>query len=152
FAAEMEREKARQRTADALLCKAKTAYVTGGRVFGYDNVRVDGHVERRVNPEQAAVVERIFREYAYSAKGFRSLARQLNTDRLPPPIPSPRPGATPPRGWSPITLRDLLKNELYRGVVIYGRTKKRDAAGRKRPSARPPEEWVRVEVPALRII
>ena len=40
FAAEMEREKARQRTYDAMLRKAKALHVTGGKVYGYDNVDV----------------------------------------------------------------------------------------------------------------
>ena len=35
FADEMERERARQRTADAMTRKAKAGHVTGGRVFGY---------------------------------------------------------------------------------------------------------------------
>ena len=55
FADELEREKARQRTYDAMLRKAQAGHVTGGRVFGYDNVDVLGadgkrsHVERRIN-------------------------------------------------------------------------------------------------------
>ena len=41
--------------------KAERGYVTGGRVFGYDNVRTaSGHVEREVNAGEAAVVHRIF--------------------------------------------------------------------------------------------
>src|SRR5919112_6848070 len=40
FAAEMEREKARQRTYDAMLRKAKGGHVTGGRVYGYRNVPI----------------------------------------------------------------------------------------------------------------
>ena len=46
--------KARQRTRDAMIRKAKTGHVTGGRVFGYDNLRVEGHVERRINEAEAA--------------------------------------------------------------------------------------------------
>ena len=42
FADELEREKARQRTYDAMLRKARAGHVTGGRVFGYDNVEVLG--------------------------------------------------------------------------------------------------------------
>jgi site-specific DNA recombinase len=76
FAAEMERERARQRTHDALLRKAKALHVAGGSVYGYDNVEVpsptpgpDGrskrlHVVRRIHPEQATVVQRIFELYA----------------------------------------------------------------------------------------
>src|SRR6478672_9380505 len=66
FADELEREKARQRTYDAMLRKAKAGHVTGGRVFGYDNVEILGadgqrsHVERRINDAEANVVRRIF--------------------------------------------------------------------------------------------
>jgi site-specific DNA recombinase len=49
FADELEREKARQRTYDAMICKAKAGHVTGGRLFGYDNIRLETHVERRIN-------------------------------------------------------------------------------------------------------
>jgi DNA invertase Pin-like site-specific DNA recombinase len=36
-------------TYEAMARRARSGFVTGGRVFGYDNVRVDGHVERRIN-------------------------------------------------------------------------------------------------------
>ncbi len=57
FADELEREKARQRTYDAMQRKARAGHVTGGRVFGYDNVEILGadgqrsHVERRINDD-----------------------------------------------------------------------------------------------------
>ena len=62
FADELEREKARQRTYDAMIRKARAGHVTGGRVFGYDNLEILGgdgtrsHVERRINDAEAAVV------------------------------------------------------------------------------------------------
>src|SRR5437867_5091697 len=61
FADELERERARQRTYDAMLRKARAGHVTGGRVFGYDNLRMDtGGVRRVINDTEAAVVRRIF--------------------------------------------------------------------------------------------
>ncbi|HET9963088.1 MAG TPA: recombinase family protein [Nitrospiraceae bacterium] len=72
FSAEMEREKASQRTYDAMLRKAKALHVTGNKVFGYDNVPVysnevnqDGtqrrqYVLRKINRDQAKVVVNIF--------------------------------------------------------------------------------------------
>jgi site-specific DNA recombinase len=63
---EMERERGRQRTADAMMRKARAGHVTGGKTFGYDNVNVDGpggtrsHVTRRINAAEAATVRRIF--------------------------------------------------------------------------------------------
>src|SRR5918994_1690019 len=67
FADELEREKARQRTYDAMQRKARAGHVTGGRVYGYDNVEIFSglpdahgrpkrdHVEYRVNDREAAV-------------------------------------------------------------------------------------------------
>jgi site-specific DNA recombinase len=49
FADELEPEKARQRTYDAMIRKARASHVTGGRVFGYDNVDVLGADGRRVH-------------------------------------------------------------------------------------------------------
>jgi DNA invertase Pin-like site-specific DNA recombinase len=48
FAAEIERDKARQRTSDAMVRKAKSHHVTGGRVFGYSNEEISAPDERGV--------------------------------------------------------------------------------------------------------
>src|SRR5262245_12741172 len=128
YADEMEREKARQRTTDAMLRKARAGHVTGGSVFGYDNARVNGHVERRVNETEAAVVRRVFERSAAGA-GLRSIAHELNAATAAAPTPR-RTGR--PRGWSPSSVREVLYRETYRGVVVYNRTRKRDRWGRKR--------------------
>jgi DNA invertase Pin-like site-specific DNA recombinase len=73
FTDEMEREKARQRTHDALVRKARAGYVVGGSVYGYDNVEVTVpdavtgkpkrlHVERRINEAEARGHPRDLRE------------------------------------------------------------------------------------------
>ena len=88
FADELEREKARQRTYDAMQRKARAGHVTGGRVFGYDNVEVLGadgqrsHVERRINDAEAAVVRRIF-ELCADGAGLTRIAKTLNADGAP---------------------------------------------------------------------
>jgi site-specific DNA recombinase len=90
FADEMERDKARQRTYDALERKARALHVTGGRAYGYTNVEVAGadgqrlHVVRRVDAEQAAVVCRIFALCA-EGQGFTRIAKALNEDSVAPP-------------------------------------------------------------------
>ena len=64
FADELEREKARQRTYDATLRKPRAGHVTGGLLFGYDQVDVVGtdgrrsHVKRRVNDAEASTSAR----------------------------------------------------------------------------------------------
>jgi DNA invertase Pin-like site-specific DNA recombinase len=72
FADELEREKARQRTADAMDRKARAGHVTGGKVFGYENVRLNSHVERRILESEAVVVRSIYEMYAKGA-GYRHM-------------------------------------------------------------------------------
>src|SRR4051794_135966 len=83
FADELEREKARQRTYDAMMSKARQGYVTGGVVFGKKNVPVltsrgkRSHVERVIDEPQASVVRTIFNQYA-RGWGYARIAKALN--------------------------------------------------------------------------
>src|SRR5437016_11484067 len=91
FASEMEREKARQRTYDAMLRKAKALHVTGGKVYGYNNVRGASGVTRAIDVTEAAVIRRIFELYA-DGIGMLTIAHRLNDEHVLPPRG---------RGWAP---------------------------------------------------
>jgi site-specific DNA recombinase len=153
FADELEREKARQRTYDAMLRKAQSGHVTGGRVFGYDNVDVqalDGtrsHVERQINEGEAAIVRRIF-DLCAAGNGYTRIAKLLNDERAP----SPRPQQARPAGWAPSSVNEILHRPLYRGEVVWNRTRKRDRWGQHRAAARPEGDWHRRSAPELRIV
>ncbi|PYR48822.1 MAG: hypothetical protein DMF89_14540, partial [Acidobacteria bacterium] len=124
FAAELEREKARQRTHDALSRKARALHVTGGRVYGYDNVDVAGadgkrsHVERRLNERVAAIVRDVFERCA-RGDGLKTITKALNCSR---------------------------------SAVVWNRLRKRDQWGVKRYLDRPEGEWIQLEAPELRIV
>ena len=146
FAADYRRQIAAW-TYAAMEQQARAGHVTGGRVFGYDNVRVDGHVERRVNTTEAAVVRRIYDLYA-AGRGLSSIAHTLNAD-----------GASCPRaqqgrvnGWCASSVREVLKRPLYRGDVVWGRAWKRDREGQVSPTPRPSQEWLRRAAPELRVV
>jgi site-specific DNA recombinase len=156
---EIERERARQRTADALLRMARAGKVVGGTIFGYRNRAVLGepdasgqrrrlHTERVVDAAEAEVVRRIFRMCA-EGYGFRRLAVQLNDEWVPSPRPR-RAGRS--QSWAPSSVREILHRETYIGVVVYNRVRKRDTWGRKTYEERPECEWVRVSAPELRIV
>ena len=153
FADELEREKARQRTYDAMQAKAKAGHVTGGAVFGYRNRAVMGpdghrsHVERAIDDTQAVVVRRIF---ALCAKGHGkvAIAKRLNAEAAP----APRAQQGRPHAWAPSSVRAVLYRELYRGEIVWNRTKKRDSWGVKRQRPRPESDWLRVPAPELRIV
>jgi site-specific DNA recombinase len=149
--AEMNAEYRRQIasfTKEAHLRGFKAGHVVGGSVFGYDNVRVDGHVERRINDAQAAVIRRIF---ALSAEGmgYTRIAKLLNAEGTLAPKPG-RKGR--PAGWSPSTVYEMLHRPLYRGEVIYNQTRRRDPDGSTTFARRPESEWLRLDCPDLRIV
>ena len=73
FVDDMAREQSRERTRDALRRKAERGHVAGGMLYGYKNVRADGHVTRVIVPEEAEVITRIFSEIAAGA-GYLKVA------------------------------------------------------------------------------
>src|SRR5499427_5531586 len=154
FASEIERERAQQRTHDALLRLARGGYVTGGKVYGYDNVRAStpgpaggphrAPARRVINPAQAAVVRRIF-ESSADGWGITRIAKQLNAEGISPP----RGGE---HGWAPSAVREMLYHELYRGRVLWNRTRKTHRRGTKTQETRAPEDRIEVELPECRIV
>ncbi|TML66074.1 MAG: hypothetical protein E6G14_15520 [Actinobacteria bacterium] len=120
FGSEMEREKASQRTYDAMLRIAKAAHVTGGRTFGYSNLREESHVIRVIDEGEAATVRLIFDWYA-DGMGMTTIAHDLNAKG----VPSPRG-----RRWKPSAIREILRRELYQGVVIWNKSQKNGSASR----------------------
>ena len=157
YADEMEREKAQQRTYDAMRRKAVAGHVTGGRVFGYDNVPVqipgpDGslhrsHVERRINRVKAEVVQRVF-ELCSRGHGLTAIAKTLNGEH----VAGPRSQQGRPRGWAPSSLRAVLLRELYHGEIVWNKTRKRDKWGAVRQAPRPERDRISVPAPHLRIV
>jgi site-specific DNA recombinase len=149
FASEMERERAKQRTYDAMLRKAKAGHVTGGKVFGYHNREVqtpDGrrlHVLRVINEEQTAIVRRIF-EMFNERMGLSRIAKQLNEEQVSPPRAS--------AGWCPTAIREILIRPLYHGVIVWGELQKYESKGTKKRRRRLAQDLITVDAPELRIV
>ena len=135
----------------------------GGRCYGYRNNPIEDPtrqgkygrkavlgVQQEIVSSEAAVISRIFEMYA-DGHGFATIAKQLNQDG----IPSPRPASNRLRqAWSRYTIREMLFNEKYRGVIVWDRTKKvrNPETGKKVSRARLASEWQRVDAPELRIV
>jgi site-specific DNA recombinase len=153
FADELEREKARQRTYDAMTRKAKSGHVTGGRVFGYDNVEIAGpdgirsHVMRRINEAEAAIVRQIYERCA-AGSGVRGIAKALNDARAL----APRSQQGRPRAWAPSSVHEVLRRSLYHGEITWNRTRKRNRWGQQQQTVRPDSEWMSIDAPELRIV
>ncbi len=131
--------------------------VPAGLAFGYRTAnRIDDRGRairglREIDPEQAAVVVRIFTEYA-AGESPRAIAERLNAEG----VPGPRG-----RAWRASTIRGdlqrrdgMLQNRIYAGEIVHNRTSKvTDPRTRKtliRPN--PESEWIREPAPELQIV
>jgi DNA invertase Pin-like site-specific DNA recombinase len=134
----------------------------GGNIFGYRSVPIEDPTRRdqydrplitgarlQVDSEEAKVIRRVFTLYA-DGLSIKGVTKQLNREHVQ--SPRPRPGRE--RSWAPSSVRHVLHNERYRGVVTYGRTKKiRNPQTGKRVYKRQPESaWIRVATPEQRIV
>lgn len=153
FAADLEREKARQRVHDAMLRKARAGHATGAACFGYTNVVITdaagrrSHVERQINDIEAEVVRTIFTLCA-SGVGYTRIAKQLNARRAA--APRPKPGRV--FGWAPTSVKEILDRRLYLGEISWNKTQKRNQWGAAQQHDRPETDWVQTVNPALRIV
>ena len=129
----------------------------GGNSYGYDVVRglgPDGLPltgERRINAREAAIVRRIFEEYAAGVSP-RAIAKRLNAEGVPGPS-----GGT----WGPSTIHGnrqrgtgILNNELYIGRLVWNRLRyvKDPETGKRVSRLNPESGWIVQNVAALRII
>lgn len=129
----------------------------GGLCYGYDVVkRLNGEGEqvrgeRNIIEAEAAVVRRIFREFA-AGKSPRAIAADLNGDGILGPLGRP---------WGDTSIRGhvcrgtgILNNELYAGVLVWNRLRyiKNPATGKRVSRINPESEWIRTELPELRIV
>jgi site-specific DNA recombinase len=123
---------------------------TGGRCFGYDNIREGESVRLRVNETEAAIVRRIF-ELSADGCSLKTIAKTLNQEHIPSPRPrSGKQYAT----WCLTAVREMLRRELYVGLSIWNRSRfiKQPGTNKRVRRERPRTEWRIVERPELRII
>jgi site-specific DNA recombinase len=125
---------------------------TGGHCYGYDRIPAGEGTSKRpvVNQNEASVVRRIF-EMSASGVSLKKIAATLNAERATPPRPS---AARHNASWCPTAIKAILERDLYRGHMIWNRRKYQKVPGTNRRVARPrPEsQWVRTEIPDIRIV
>jgi site-specific DNA recombinase len=146
-----------QKTRRGLEGRVRQGKSGGGLCFGYDVVRkfdADGEAvrgERRINEAEAAIVRRIFEEFA-NGRSPRAIAQSLNKHGIPGPAG---------RSWGPSTIygnwqrgTGILNNELYIGRLVWNRQQfiKDPNTGRRQARPNPETKWIVEEVPHLRII
>jgi DNA invertase Pin-like site-specific DNA recombinase len=128
----------------------------GGLSYGYRVVKsLTGGTattgEREIEPAEAAIVERIFREYV-SGVAPKAIARRLNQEGVAGPFDGT---------WSPSTIHGhskrgtgILNNELYVGRIVWNRLRyvKNPDSGKRVSRLNPKSEWITREIPSLRMV
>ncbi len=127
----------------------KKGFHGGGKApYGYRRVKVpdpegktdkDGQVVEyttfEVVPEEAEIVQHIFREYA-EGLGYKKITHNLNADR----VISPRDGT-----WDISGVRTIILNENYLGNRVWNQTRRNKKLQRGTKVPKPHEEWVIAE-------
>jgi site-specific DNA recombinase len=146
-----------QKTHRGLRGRIEAGKSAGGRCYGYDVVRRTderGEVlrgERAINPDEAAVVQRIFGMFAAGASPM-AIAKALNEKGIAGPSG---------RAWRDTTIRGhalrgtgILRNELYIGRLVWNRLTfiRNPATGRRVSRMNAGVQSIAHDVPALRII
>ncbi len=141
FIAEVEREKIAERTMRGKEERARSGRIpqaTGRGMYGY---HYDSDTGRRViNGDQAAVVRRVFEDFAGGASiiGITNALNEAGTLSFTG------------RAWSAWTVKNMLRNPGYAGRTIFKRTKtghRRDPlTGKRRRTValRDESEWIEV--------
>jgi len=139
----------REKTHRGLAGQFDRGFSAGGRSYGYRTKPTpDGRGKFTViDEDEAAVVRRIFREFA-DGHAMRWIVQRLNAEG----VPSARGGT-----WAVSALvgtSGMLGNELYIGRVLWNRRQwlKDPDTGKRRSVERPRAEWQERAAPELRII
>jgi site-specific DNA recombinase len=135
-----QRRQIAKRTALAMRHIAKQGLRCGGMApYGYKRKELpvtsgNKPVTLVPNSETAPVLRRLFRMRANGAS-LREMAHKLNAEGIPGPSS---------KGWRGRAIIDILKNPVYRGCAVYGRSKK---VGRNpsRSVKIPREKWLVIE-------
>ncbi len=140
--AEYERLKIVERTQRGRRQKAAAGHVLVQQrpPLGYKSEIADGGKQTLVVvPEEAALVRRIFEDYA-NGMSVRGLQLALSEEHVPTPGDKRANGKQREFGvWANSTLHHILRNETYRGTWHYGKRNSRQQAN-------DPSTWVAVSV------
>ena len=146
-----------QKTRRGLEGRVRAGRSGGGNAYGYDVVReVDAQGEpvrggRRVNEAEAAIVRRIYSEFA-AGTSPTAISRKLNAEKIPGPRGRP---------WGDSTIRGhalrrtgILHNGLYVGRLVWNKQRyvKDPVTSKRLARLNPESEWIVQELPELRIV
>lgn len=121
--------------------KESGKYISANAPFGYEKAMDDRHM-LVICEDEAVVVREIF-SLALQGVTSSQTARRLNGENIPTPVEfkiRKKKTSRKPKGdrfyWSSSTVCSILRNPVYAGDVVYGKTEKEQVGGRNVCKAR----------------
>lgn len=108
-------------------------------LYGYDKVNT---YELKINTKEAECVKMIFEMYADKCMGLRKISNELNRLKIP---------TKNNKEWNPKTVRRIIENPIYKGVLVNNKTETVDFISASRRSV-PPEMQFRHFREQLKIV
>ncbi len=117
--------------------------------YRYEGGRRWGRLEP--DPVEAEVVRTIYHWYTTERLSTYAIAKRLTERGVPTRYDQTgRADKRAPRGaWVPTVIAGMLKNPLYRGEYVFGRTRRQRRGGRVVQEAAPESEQARTRVPPI---
>lgn len=127
--AELECETTKARTQDGRMAASKQGRFMGQAPYGYIKNR-----EGFLTPceEEAKIVKRIFRLYIDTESSTQDIATVLKTEKVLSPLSSAKEQGKTKKSnvginseffWRDTTIRDILRDEVYTGLLYYNKKK-----------------------------
>jgi DNA invertase Pin-like site-specific DNA recombinase len=100
--------------------------------------------ELKIDEAQAKVVRKIYELYS-RGHGYKYITQLLNKEGIPAPRGS---------RWTHNAVREILINEIYKGVLVWNKAQYKKIPGfsRRKKIPNPPEQWIKIERPDLKIV
>ena len=110
-----------------------------GVPYGY---RIGDDGKPDIVEAEAAIVRRIFNQYAHEGLGMPLIVRQLTDDEVPT-------GKAGSKRWHSSHVHRILRNEAYTGTWWYGRTRQVTTDNGRLIYDQPKDTWIGVPFPPL---
>lgn len=128
--------------------QAQGKFVAAFAPYGYKRNPVDKH-QLIVDDYAAGIVKRIYEMYL-SGMGMMTISKALNAEGVVcPTVYKNTNGSNYTNSnrlketvyWTETTVKNILKNETYTGVLVQGKTVRRL---NRKPKKLPPSQWIRI--------
>lgn len=123
--------------------------MSGIAPYGYRKKGSGKNATYVIDEHEGEVVKNLFEWYVYGdgtngPLSFHRIARKLEEIGEP----TPKNHGRNAKYWVAATIRGIIRNDIYRGITYFGKTRVINKKVTKQPS----DKWIKIDVPELAII